>query len=208
MKKSMARVEAAQKGEGTYVPESPCARGHVLRSTASGSCIECRRNSDKAQYYKNAVKTKDRTKKKYIANAEVIRTKRRAAYIKNRDAEKAVAKVRSAEWRLKNPHHSGAKAAKARYKEENPSKVRADTVKRRSNKIKRTPAWLTVDDFWMLEQAYELAALRTKMFGFVWHVDHIIPLQGKLVSGLHVPTNLQVIPWRDNVSKANKYLPA
>ena len=69
----------------------------------------------------------------------------------------------------------------------------------------RTPAWLTVDDLWLIEQAYELAALRTKLFGFSWHVDHILPLQGKQVSGLHVPTNLQVIPWVDNVRKANRF---
>lgn len=47
-----------------------------------------------------------------------------------------------------------------------------------------------------------------KMFEFSWHVDHVIPLQGEMVSGLHVATNLQVIPWIANVSKANKYLPA
>jgi len=51
-----------------------------------------------------------------------------------------------------------------------------------------------------------LAALRTKLFGFSWHVDHVLPLQGKKVSGLHVPSNLQVIPWADNVSKSNKFL--
>jgi hypothetical protein len=43
------------------------------------------------------------------------------------------------------------------------------------------------------------------MFGFPWHVDHIIPLQGEMVSGLHVPNNIQVIPWIDNVRKANSF---
>jgi hypothetical protein len=68
----------------------------------------------------------------------------------------------------------------------------------------RYPKWITADDRWMIEQAYELAALRTKIFGFSWHVDHIAPLQGKTVSGLHVPTNLQVIPAVDNIRKGNR----
>jgi hypothetical protein len=205
MKKSMARVRAAEKGEATYVPETPCARGHLLRATSGGSCIACRRSAEKTRYYKAPEKTKIRTTKKYRANADAIRARRRAAYTVNREEEKAVARVRSAEWRLKNPHHVGAKEAKGRYKLANPGKVNADTAKRRIAKMHRTPAWLTVDDLWVIEQAYELAALRTKLFGFSWHVDHILPLQGKKVSGLHVPNNLQVIPWVDNVRKANRF---
>ena len=37
-------------------------------------------------------------------------------------------------------------------------------------------------------------------------VDHIIPLNGKLVLGLHIPSNLQVIPWDENISKSNKFV--
>lgn len=70
---------------------------------------------------------------------------------------------------------------------------------------KRTPRWLQEDDFWLMEQAYELARVRTQLFGFPWQVDHVLPLRGKLVSGLHVPHNLQVIPARDNRSKSNRF---
>ena len=75
-----------------------------------------------------------------------------------------------------------------------------------AKRAKRVPKWLTVDDKWLLREAYGLAKLRTKMFGFVWEVDHIIPLRGKLVSGLHVPTNVQVIPKAENRRKRNHFL--
>ena len=170
--------------------------------------IERRRELERARYHADPEKTKARVKAKYIQNAEKIKAKRRAMYAANKEKEKAVAKIRSAEWRVNNPNHAGTKEAKKKWKQENVGKVRADTIKRRLAKMHRTPAWLSPDDHWMIEQAYEIAALRTTMFGFSWHVDHILPLQGELVSGLHVPTNLQVIPGVDNVRKANKYLPA
>ena len=91
------------------------------------------------------------------------------------------------------------------YKKENAIRVAAWNAARRAAKIQRTPEWLDEDDFWMMEQAYELAALRTEMFGFVWHVDHILPLKGKTISGLHVPTNLQVIPALHNLAKGNRF---
>jgi hypothetical protein len=91
------------------------------------------------------------------------------------------------------------------YASKNKSKLVAKAGKHRASRIKRTPTWLTADDRWMIEQAYELAALRTKLFGFQWHVDHVIPLQGKLVSGLHVPHNMQIIPARDNRNKSNRF---
>jgi len=177
----------------------------MLRTTAGGSCLECRRASEKTRYHQDPAKTRVLVASKYIRNADKICAKRRASYAENSDIEKAVAKIRSAEWRVKNPQHAGAKAAKTKYKLEHPEKVRAAMIKRRVAKMHRTPVWLTADDLWVMEQAYALAVLRTNLFGFSWHVDHILPLQGKKVSGLHVPTNLQVIPWVDNIRKANTF---
>lgn len=92
------------------------------------------------------------------------------------------------------------------YAAKNKAKLAAKTNKYRISKMHRTPKWVTDDDLWAIEQAYELATLRTRIFGFQWHVDHVVPLQGKLVSGLHVLHNLQVIPAWDNRSKSNKFV--
>ena len=80
-----------------------------------------------------------------------------------------------------------------RYKQDNKDKVNATNRRRDAAKKQRTPLWLTADEFWIMKEAYKLAQLRSRLTGIKWHVDHIVPLQGKMVSGLHVPTNLQVI---------------
>lgn len=76
---------------------------------------------------------------------------------------------------------------------------------RRALKMQRTPTWLTEIDKERIKNEYELAALQTKITGEPWHVDHIIPLQGKLVSGLHVPSNLRAMRGVDNISKNNNF---
>jgi len=120
-------------------------------------------------------------------------------------------------WRKNNPdkakkhnntryinHPQKIKDNVKKWAKNNPAKILAHTRRQQAKRLMRCPKWLTLDDHWMIKEVYELAALRTKMFGFDWHVDHILPLQGKTVSGLHVPTNLQVIPAVDNVRKGNR----
>jgi hypothetical protein len=88
---------------------------------------------------------------------------------------------------------------------ENTAKLTANAKRYVLAREQRTPAWLTDDDYWLIEQFYDLARLRTQVLGYAWHVDHIIPLHGKVVSGLHVPDNLQVVPATVNRSKSNNF---
>jgi hypothetical protein len=84
-------------------------------------------------------------------------------------------------------------------------KMNAKLAKYNASKLQRTPKWLTESDLRMIEAKYSLAAMLTRETGITHHVDHIIPLQGKKVSGLHVFSNLRVIPGTDNVKKSNSY---
>jgi hypothetical protein len=58
-----------------------------------------------------------------------------------------------------------------------------------------------------MNEIYHLARIRTKSTGVIHHVDHIVPLRSKLVCGLHVPENLQVIEGKLNLRKNNKWWP-
>jgi hypothetical protein len=91
------------------------------------------------------------------------------------------------------------------HKEKYPEKYTAYHAKERAAKLNRTPKWLTDEDLRLMEEVYFLARLRAEKTDMSWHVDHIIPLRGKLVSGLHVLSNLQVITATENLSKSNKY---
>ena len=141
-------------------------------------------NADKKYREKHAEQLKLKKQQYYCENKERHRENMAVNYQNNKEQ----IKQRVNEW-----------------KKDNAARVNAIVMRRYANKLKATPSWLTEDDHWMLEQAYDLAKLRTQMFGFKWHVDHIVPLQGKIVCGLHVPNNLQVIPASINCSKSNRF---
>ena len=68
----------------------------------------------------------------------------------------------------------------------------------------RMPSWADPD---AIRKIYEdCAALNEKHGPRSYHVDHIIPLQGDAVSGLHVENNLQILKAVDNIKKSNKYV--
>jgi hypothetical protein len=90
------------------------------------------------------------------------------------------------------------------WRRANPGKVNARTAKRRAAKLQRTPKWLTKEQLKEMEKFYIEAARLTKETGIPHEVDHIEPLQGKEVSGLHVPWNLRVVPVSINRHKSNK----
>lgn len=151
------------------------------KNTKDGYKYQCK-ECIKLSYLKNHDNEKEKRKQHYRENKS--RYMEWATKARNRRLQKH--KEYNKEWRSKN------KETLAKY-----------TAKYRAQKKLAYPSW--ANEFY-IEEIYHLAHLRTKLTGIEWHVDHIIPLQGKNVCGLHVETNLQVIPGKINRQKSNKYV--
>ena len=85
------------------------------------------------------------------------------------------------------------------YKSTHPNLTNAQIPRR------AIPAWLTEQDWIAIAGKYFTARHLTKELGEQYVVDHIIPLRGSKVSGLHVPENLRVISASENARKQNSY---
>lgn len=76
--------------------------------------------------------------------------------------------------------------------------------KRHANKLKALPPWISKQQLAEIANIYKKAKQLEKETGIKHHVDHIIPLQGKEVCGLHTPWNLQILTAEENIKKGNK----
>jgi 5-methylcytosine-specific restriction endonuclease McrA len=93
------------------------------------------------------------------------------------------------------------------YYPKNRHKYIEQSRKRQQNLANSTPAWLTEEQKQQIKDTYWLAQDLKATTGEEYHVDHIVPLKGENVSGLHVPWNLQVLPADLNLRKSNNVNP-
>jgi hypothetical protein len=196
----MKRAEAKALGLKFYRTGKPCKHEHLSeRYTSTAICVDCVKISGIDKYKNNREAQLASWRKWYEANKDThaVRVKRWQAANKDKTREDQKA------WNKANPEK--VKAKTLRHIKKYPEAYTARAVASVARRAKRVPQWLTSEDRWLMREAYNLAKLRTRMFGFTWEVDHIIPLRAKLASGLHVPTNLQVIPKTENRNKRNDY---
>ena len=83
-------------------------------------------------------------------------------------------------------------------------KSRLKEARRRAAQLQRRPSWANEQ---LIDAFYVEARRLEELTGIKFHVDHIIPMQGELVSGLDVETNLQLLPAHENQSKSNSFDP-
>lgn len=181
--------EARELGLNRFYPGFPCKYGHTsAKRTSDCYCLECarlksveyrKRNPSAQKTYIQKVKSdpQRRWKMEERCKAHSERNKDRITETKRR-------------WYDKNKNQARAAAA-------------LNDIKR----LKRAPPWLSKKDKEDITSFYALAKEMEISTGIPHVVDHIVPLQGKQVSGLHVPWNLQVLTREENRHKSNSFLP-
>jgi 5-methylcytosine-specific restriction endonuclease McrA len=186
---STTRAEAKATGAKYYYTGVPCKHGHIALRKTKGTCVECaqvewRQSSKKrAGYftaYNQRVSVKDAKHEWYHCNKDaVIARAATTPLAKRREYQKT--------WKIKNIVW-----------------VRADTKARRRKHREATPPWLTSAQKAEIRHLYQIAITMTKTTGERYVVDHIVPLRGQDVCGLHVPWNLRVTTQEENLKKSNK----
>jgi len=155
----------------------------------------------KQWYVKNKDHVLDRCKQ-YNSKAEVKgreQIRQRVRYAANRDAIQA-------SRRAYYDTHSGARdrfiAYQREYYEGNRVRFLIRGAKRRAARKQAFPKWANIK---AIAEFYLLAERKTSETGIRHVVDHIVPLQGRNVCGLHVEYNLQVLTEEENLRKFNKF---
>lgn len=173
--------------------EKPLEGFHRDRATTRGHKLDCktcvaatrpsRRGSTTSKAY---------WAKFYAANRDTLLEKARAS-----EDRKAYARERYANDKERIRAQQRAYAATAE------AKALHAAIQRKRNKrlVEATPPWLTEEQRALVDYTYWHAKDVTAVTGEPYHVDHILPLRGKNVCGLHVPWNLRVVPAEINLRK-------
>ena len=173
--------DAKALGLSMYYTGKPCKNNHITsRYASSKDCFFCAQDKNKNRPFKeNSKQQNAKARERYHANKAFEKLRYQKKWIDNKEAMAA----RTKDWEINNPekalaiHKANNAIRKHKIKQQRP--LWADRIKIR-------------EIYFNCPQGY--------------HVDHIVPLKGKLVSGLHVEYNLQYLTASENSKKHNKFL--
>ena len=181
------------------------------KHAAKGLCRSCYNQQNfKAQGRKYKNRHNYETYKSYYEeNKDRIKARAKEYYLKNKKARLAYIKKYAKE------NEVSIKEYKKQYRKENKAIIKAwfinnreiknsHTAKRRAQHLLASPNWLTKQHLDEILVFFQEAKRLSDANKIIYHVDHIIPLQGEEVCGLHVPWNLQVLEAIHNIKKSNK----
>lgn len=171
-------------------------------SNNNPSYKETRRKANKTHYDKNKDFIIAKAKARSEANPDLVSKKNKLYYELNKEKIKEYHRQTNSERYENNKDYIKSKVKE--YRTNNRGKINALSKKYKCSKINRTPEWLTKEHLTEISNFYIKAREMSILIGVEHQVDHIVPLQGKNVSGLHVPWNLQILTNTENQKKSNK----
>jgi hypothetical protein len=188
----------------------------VNKAKADGrhyNCKQCDAAKARHWHHENKDRVAARKKRWVAANAGHVQEKNRNRYARCRDKiiadvmayrRKNIDRVKKKDAAYHEKNKERRNAAAATWRKGNRDRMGAYLAQRRAAKLQATPKWLTREQRKQIRQLYQQSRLLTELSGEAHTVDHIVPLRGETVCGLHVPWNLRIIPRLENCLKKNK----
>lgn len=200
----ISRKEARQQGLEFYFTGKPCINGMIAERRVRSPCCRCekcvasRDSYAKERYAKDPQSQIEKSRKWQKENPERMKATT-AIY---REKNKETYAIRRKEWYEKNRGYACAYSKE--YNLRQPEAQLARNAARNRAEKERVPGWFSELDDFCIRECIRLCRDRLASTGIKWHVDHMIPLRAKVASGLHIGSNLQVIPAFLNGWKKNK----
>jgi hypothetical protein len=208
MKPLTSRKTAKELGIKRYFTGKPCKHGHIgERLVSTKACLECDQLRLEKWKSENVDKLREYHEQFYQSNKRQILESQKAYRKQNPDVAKRyhqraseTRNARSRQWREQNKERVVKRYAE--YAQNNKPTLTAREAKRRAAKQRATPSWAHDEK----TKAIYIEAKRLQdLDGIKRHVDHIVPLRGKNVCGLHVHYNLQILTSQENLRKGAKH---
>ena len=162
-----------------------------------------------AHYEKNRDRLIEKSRKYYSENKESIKAIGKENYKENREEViknnlKRYYRNREARLAYSRKYYQENKESILKNMPRNREKANALKHKRRAMKLNALPTYANLET---IRRKFRVAKIMSSLGGGKYHVDHIAPLQGKLVCGFHHEDNLQILKAKDNISKNNSFTP-
>ena len=205
-----SKEEAIAIGSKRYFPGKLCKESHTDGwYTNCSKCVRCvlnrvlsRRNADVEG---SRIREREASKRYSQRHPEKRKRSRNLWLERNSELAKEIVRKSSQKWYWSN--WDKARAANKKWIKDNAEYVRAKNAAREALVLRSIPQWVDAAELEAIVGVYKLAKEKSRSTGVRHEVDHIVPLRGRTVCGLHCLANLRVITANENTRKGNRHWP-